>query len=141
MKKLLSLFFSILLITLAVAGCGSANKSNNDNSIIGKWEHVADGQTDSIEFLKNGKINVKTHNFSISGSYSAESIPQDGVSVTGNYIIDGNKVTLDYVIFGAKREMISTFTVNNSELTLTTGGTETNGIKTAESSVVFKRVN
>ena len=130
------LILLVIIISSMLTSCGN----RNENTIIGKWERVTNGQTDTTEFLENGKFNAKTHHFTISSEYSSESIPPEGVPVTGDYMIDGNKVTCEYEIFGAKQEMVSTFTADSTTLTLTSGGTETSGIKTVESTIVFKRV-
>lgn len=129
---------SVIIISSLFVSCGNGNK--HENTIIGKWEHVTNGQTDTMEFLDNGKFNAKTHHVSISSANSEASIPPEGLSVTGDYTIDGDKIICDYEIFGAKQEMVSTFTVDSTTLTLTSGGTETSGIKTVERTVALKHV-
>jgi len=136
--RITALILSVTIISSIFASCVSGD--SNENTIVGKWEITRNGQTDVAEFLDNGKFYAKTRNFMISGEYEEESIPPDGVPITGDYIIDGDQLICEYQIWGAKQKSISTFTVNSTTLTLTDGGTETSGIKTVEITIMLKRV-
>lgn len=142
--KITLLILSVILISLVSVSCENASKS--ENAIIGKWSYVSHGNTNTIEFLDNGKFYATTYQpvFSddINSSYNIDNpfpVPSSYTAdnITGNYVINGNKITITNTDSGIMQ--ISTFAVSSTTLTLTTGGTESSGMKTSQETIMYKR--
>lgn len=141
--KIAVLILSVMIACLMFASCSKGTKNNNP--IIGKWLYVSHGCTNKIEFLENGKFNAtfyqavpssdnnSSYNLDSPFPYTSSLIAK---TYTGNYVINGNKITI--TTKDSKFKQVSTFTVTSATLTLTTGGTESNGIKTVQETIVFK---
>lgn len=147
MKKIVVLFWVVILTGSMLASCESSSK--NENTIIGKWTYGSHGNTNTMEFLDNGKFNATIYqpvysddgnsSYNVENPFPTSSISYVAHNFTGTYVINGDKITV--TDNDAKIEQISTFAVNNSTLTLTTGGMESSGIKTDQTIIVYKRQN
>lgn len=148
--RMIALIYSIILICTVFVSCG--NTSINENTIIGKWSYVFNGNTNTIEFLENGSFYITTYRPLFSddnknGSTSKIEYPTfpsvisgyTPCNYTGNYVINGEKITMTYEDSGIKQKLISTFEVNDTTLTITTDGTESSGIVTVPGKIEYKR--
>lgn len=75
--KLLSIICLVLILVMAVAGCGSSKPS-----IVGKWQSNDDANN-YIEFTKDGNLVVDINNKLITGTYQVLSDTVVKVNVSG----------------------------------------------------------
>lgn len=146
LTRIAVLVLSVILISSVFVSCGNA--SIDENTIIGEWSYVSHGNTNTMEFLDNGEFNATiyqpVYSDDSNSSYNVDNpFPTSGISyvahnIAGAYVIDGGKITITDKDSGIKQ--ISTFAVNSTTLTLTTGGTESSGIETNQVTIVYKRV-
>jgi len=99
MKKLLMICILMVSI-LFVSGCASLSKP--ENIIIGKWQEI-DG-TETIEFFKDGTVNIVDKTISVSGDFK---------------FVDDNKLRLDLGRYGTEVVEVS---ISRNELIIEQNG-------------------
>jgi uncharacterized protein (TIGR03066 family) len=79
MKRIVSVFCIVVILTLSLVSCGLSKK------IIGDWNMTEDGVTVTYSFDEDGKFEGKMAGVAL---------------VSGTYEVDGNEVTLTIEMFG-----------------------------------------
>lgn len=97
-----------ILLTLMLTACGGAQQE----SIVGKWTTSIENDEFLFEFGADGSLTMSSF----------------GISVTGEYTLDGNQITL--VLFGESD--VGTYAIEGDTLTLTDASGQSITLKRAQ---------
>lgn len=93
-------------------GTESAPDISSDDGIIGKWSDGAN--MSGYEFKPGGVVVISYVNFTV----PVINMPING-SFTGSYSIDGNKISINYSVYGKAVNDVFTYTISDNALNLT----------------------
>ena len=102
MKKKILLVFVLFISIFVLVGCGKEK-----SELVGTWKGLTDGES------RDNQIET-TFVFNEDGT--AEYSNEFGITSTGTYEIDGNKVTIKLTVW----EKVYEFKITDNKLTLTT---------------------